>query len=36
MTKFIAALFAGLALAATAAVPAQAVDTCIDKGCIRW
>jgi hypothetical protein len=36
MTKFIGALFAGLALAGTAAVPAQAVDTDIRLSCIRW
>ena len=36
MTMLIAALLVGLALAATAAVPAQAVDSGIRFSCIRW
>ena len=36
MTMFIAAPLVGLALAATATVPAQAVDSGIRFSCIRW
>ena len=36
MTKSIAAAFVGLALADTAAVPAQAADTNIRSSSIRW
>ena len=35
MTKFLAAVFLGLALAATAAVPAQAVEDGI-RYAVRW
>ena len=35
MSKFIAAVFVGLALAATAAIPAQAADDAIYYS-VRW
>ena len=35
MTKFIAAVFVGLALAATAVIPAQAVEDGI-RYAVRW